>query len=236
MLLEETKKDFRTEFLLKFTEEMIKNMPSYRESLLKTEVKEFIKKEEKEKGQKEEEREHRRDIQKREIGDVIHRRLAEEDRKISEMEKFGLAPELKKVSESALKIKTPAQIKKIKPILKIQELPLPETVSHLKPVPTGETIDIGNLNAFVRDPLVKIIECDGPGENIVVGGVMGRKPTAIKLSQEEIEEILGKFSAASRIPVHEGLFKAAIGNLVISAVVSDIAGIKFVIRKIVQRF
>ena len=42
----------------------------------------------------------------------------------------------------------------------------------------------------------------------------------------------GKFSVASKIPVNEGLFKAAIGNLIISAVVSDIVGIKFVIRKI----
>ena len=47
---------------------------------------------------------------------------------------------------------------------------------------------------------------------------------------------MGKFAAASRIPINEGLFKAAVGNLVISAVVSEIAGIKFIIRKIATGF
>jgi len=61
---------------------------------------------------------------------------------------------------------------------------------------------------------------------------MGRKPTAIRLGSEEVEQIVGNFAAISKIPVHEGLFKAAVGRLVISAVVSEIAGIKFVIRKI----
>ena len=39
-----------------------------------------------------------------------------------------------------------------------------------------------------------------------------------------------------KIPINEGLFKAAIGNIVISAVVSDVVGIKFVIRKISKEF
>ena len=67
-------------------------------------------------------------------------------------------------------------------------------------------------------------------------GIMGRKKTPIKLSKEEIDQIVRAFSESAKIPSTEGLFKAAFGNLVISAVVSDIVGTRFIIRKIAQEF
>ena len=232
MLLEQTKEDFRTGFLLRFTKELIENTEAYQKALLEAEVKGFIKKEGVQKEQ--EERIAAKDVKKQEIKNIIHEKIRGENKKMEEMYIKGLPLELKEmISPPAIRLmKKPIR----RPRLQIIEPPLPATVSYLKPVPTSEGIDIGNLNILVQDPLVKIIECNGPEENILVMGVMGRKPTAIKLSQSEIEEILGKFAAASKIPVHEGLFKAAIGNLVISAVVSDIAGIKFIIRKISREF
>ena len=153
------------------------------------------------------------------------------------MGKVGLLPELRMISRPVRKFtRRRAGIEKIPPILKIPEPELPETVRYLKPVPTSEEMDLANLNILVKDPLVKIIECNGPDENILVMGMMGRRSTPIKLSKEEIDEILEKFSGVSRIPLHEGLFKAAVGNLIISAVISEIVGIKFVIRKISREF
>jgi hypothetical protein len=120
--------------------------------------------------------------------------------------------------------------------LMIPEQPLPETVSYVRPIATSEEIDLGRVNILIHDPLVKIIECDGPNDNVYVMGIMGRKKTPIKLSKEEIEQVVKSFSESAKIPSTEGLFKAAVGNLVISAVISDIAGIQFIIRKIAPEF
>ena len=40
-----------------------------------------------------------------------------------------------------------------------------------------------------------------------------------------------RFSEAAKIPVHEGIFKVAIGKLVLSSIVSQIVGTKFIIKK-----
>lgn len=226
---EQTSKDFGARFLLMLTKEIIENTEAYKNLKIKKEVKEFIVKEKKElelPGLAEE-------VKKEGVKEFISGKIKKESEKISEMGKAGLLPELKmifKPMEKSARMRIP--IKKIPPFLRIPEPALPGTVSYIRPIPTSEEIDLGNLNILIKDPLVKIIECNGTNENIIVMGMMGRKPTPIELTSEEIEEIVGKFAAASRIPVHEGLFKAAVGNLVISAVISEITGVKFIIRKI----
>lgn len=227
---EQMSEDFKASFLLMLTKEMIENTEAYKNLKIKREVKEFIIKEKTRPELIE-------GVKKEEIKELIKEKIKKESEKISEMEKVGLLPELRMIlrpMEKSVQMRT--RIKKIPPVLRIPEPALPETVSYLKPIPTSEGIDLLKLNIMVRDPLVKIIECSGPNENIFVMGMIGRKPTPIKLSKEEIDEILEKFSGASRIPLHEGLFKAAVGNLVISAVISEIVGIKFVIRKISSGF
>lgn len=227
---EQMSEDFKASFLLMFTKEIIKNTEAYKNLKIKKEVKGFIIKEKTRPELIE-------GVKKEEIKELIKEKIKKESEKISEMGKAGLLPELKMISrpmEKSAQMRT--HIKKIPPILRIPEPALPETVSYLRPIPTSEEIDLLKLNILVKDPLVKIIECNSPDENVLVTGMMGRKPTPIKLSKEEIDEILEKFSGASRIPLHEGLFKAAVGNLVISAVISEIVGIKFVIRKISSGF
>ena len=59
------------------------------------------------------------------------------------------------------------------------------------------------------------------------------KKKPIKKSKEEIEEIIKKFSETAKIPVHEGVFKVVVGKLIFSAVISNIIGSKFIIRKMV---
>ena len=237
-MLEQTSRGFRTDFLLMFTKGIIENTETYKELVVKAEVKDFVKREKKEEMAKISVpvlgEEMKSEIRKEEIKEFVHEKFKKESEKIFEMEKVGLLPELKMISKP-LERQRP-KIRKIPPVLRIPEPQLPETVRHLRPAPTSEAIDLGKLNILIRDPLIKIMECNGPEENILVMGMMGRKPTSIKLNREEVEETVGKFATASRIPVHEGLFKAAFGNLVISAVVSEIVGIKFVIRKISSAF
>ncbi|MCH8945451.1 MAG: hypothetical protein IIA85_00840 [Nanoarchaeota archaeon] len=118
-----------------------------------------------------------------------------------------------------------------RPVLFIPKPKLPQRFNYLRPVPTNLEIDLGKLNSLINDPLVKNIECNGPGQNIVITGTMGRKKTNIFLSKEEINEIIKKISETTKIPIHEGIFRAVAGKLIFSAIISDLLGSKFTIKK-----
>jgi hypothetical protein len=123
------------------------------------------------------------------------------------------------------------QARQQKPPLRIPEYPLPPTVSYLRPTPTNIQIDLGRLNPLVQDPAVSSIECNGTEEPVMVKGNMGAKTTSITLNKDEINNILQKFSEESKIPIHEGVFKIVVGRLILSAIVSEVIGSKFIIRK-----
>ena len=62
-------------------------------------------------------------------------------------------------------------------------------------------------------------------------GRMGRKKTGTVLSKEEIDEVIKTFSEAAKIPISEGIFKVVFGKLILSAILSDVIGSKFIIKK-----
>jgi hypothetical protein len=115
--------------------------------------------------------------------------------------------------------------------LSIPDSKFPVHIQYIKPVPMNNEIELGKLDPLIRDPMVRIIECYGPGENIVVQGNMGTKKTAIILDREEIDNIIQRFSRETRIPVTEGIFKVVAGRLMILAIISEIVGSKFTIKK-----
>lgn len=117
------------------------------------------------------------------------------------------------------------------PVLRIPEPTLPPELQYLKPVPSNREIDLDKLNSVINDPLVRQIECEGPNKPIIVSGGMGRKPTGIILMNNEIEDIIDRFSRASKIPVDFGIYKVVVGNLIFSAIVSEIVPSKFTITK-----
>jgi hypothetical protein len=117
------------------------------------------------------------------------------------------------------------------PVLRIPEPKLPPEFQYLKPVPSRREIDLGKLNQIINDPQVKEIECEAPNKPIIVYGTMGKMPTEIILSNNEIEDIIERFSSASKIPVDVGVYKVVVGNLIFSAVISDIVSSKFLITK-----
>ncbi len=211
-MLKQTSKEFRKLFLLEFTKQLIDAYApediAKLEKILKKEGKEgtIIQKESKEL-----------------VKGIIHEK--EKELKFLEEVRTPLKqrkPNFKKSLDS---------LRKIKPVLRIPETRLPQTFQYLKPTPTNTEIDLGRLNAFVRDPLVKVIECNGSDENIIVHGSMGTKPTNIILKKEEIDEIIKKFAEAAKIPQDEGIFKAVFGKLILSAIISETVGSKFIIRK-----
>jgi len=55
--------------------------------------------------------------------------------------------------------------------------------------------------------------------------------TPVGLTQNEIENIINEFSKQAKIPLVRGILKAAVGNLIISAVASEYVGSRFIINK-----
>ncbi|PJE81044.1 hypothetical protein COU58_04550 [Candidatus Pacearchaeota archaeon CG10_big_fil_rev_8_21_14_0_10_32_42] len=151
-----------------------------------------------------------------------------------------------------LQTETQNDLKKILPIsqenipkkkitLNLQRPRFPPQFWYLKPIPTKTQIDIGKLNPLLKDPLVREIECQGINQPIFVKGTMGEKKTSIFLDQEEIEEVINKFSNATRIPIKTGTTNIVFGNLILSAIISEnpifsIKKILFVRDKMVGRF
>jgi len=116
-------------------------------------------------------------------------------------------------------------------VIRIPRPKIPPGFEYLKPTPTNVQIDLGKLNPLIKDPLVKVVECIGPDENILVEGTMGTKKTKIILSKYDIDQIIERFSTTARIPVHEGIFKVAVGKLILTAIISGVIGSKFIIQK-----
>jgi hypothetical protein len=253
-VLENKPDSFKRLFLIEFTRELIRNSGleffELRDVIEKTE-KPLIKTtpEQKIKGKREEIREK---IKKRE------KKLREQIKKPLKIKKIKseLRPPLKKpktyplkkplqepkipspITTSSIPSPTPTPIpkqellqKRAPSILRIPQPSLPATFRYLKPIPIQRDIDLGKLNILLKDPLVKIIECNGPDENIYVRGTMGRKPTGIVLNKGEINEIINRFSEQSKIPIYTGIYRVVFGRLILSAIISEVVNVRFLIRK-----
>lgn len=106
-----------------------------------------------------------------------------------------------------------------------------KTMAVLQPEPIPAGFALGKLDFLVKDAKVNAIECSGPGKLILAKSLGMSSVTKVSLTDNEIQEIIEKFSQQSRIPVMSGLFKAAVGNLIITAVISDFLGSRFIIEK-----
>lgn len=115
--------------------------------------------------------------------------------------------------------------------LTIPQIKLPSRFNYLRPLPTEKQLSLGKLSQFIANPLIKEIECNGPDTPIIVKNPVAKK-TEVTLSKEEIDSILQEFSKAAMIPVAEGVVKMAAGKFTITAIVSEVVGSKFIIKRI----
>ncbi len=109
-----------------------------------------------------------------------------------------------------------------------------EVLESIKPEYESKPADfnLGKLEILLKDPLIQTIECLGPGRNVLVKKFDKINVTKLILSQEEINQVITEFSNEAKIPLLGGILKAAVGNMVISAVTSEFAGSRFIINKI----
>ncbi len=229
-MLKQTSANFKKFFVLEFTKELIRSTPPYKELRIKKEVKGII---------------HRKPtkpvlsqenlLKRNVLRGEVKERIKRDSEKIFQLKKEETLPEFEK-SDSLTKPMKRLPSRAHSPYgmparLKIPESRLPETVQYLRPTPTQRDIDLEKLNPLIKDSLVEVIECNGANEKIIVMGRMGRKITKIILTKEEIDNIIDKFSKATKIPVHEGVFKVVYGKLIFSSIVSEVVSSKFLIRK-----
>ena len=93
------------------------------------------------------------------------------------------------------------------------------------------SINFGKVTSFLLDPTVISVECPGPGKNLLINKIGLKQSSSITLSEEEIKSIMEEISQKTRIPINRGLFRAAIQDLLVTAVVSEYVGTRFIIQK-----
>lgn len=109
---------------------------------------------------------------------------------------------------------------------------LPQPYSQQLPPYIQQANPTERVTFLLRDPAVASVECPGPEKNIIVRKFGAIQTTPITLTQDEINKIINEFSEKTRIPLIEGVFKASVGNLIITAVISEFVGARFIIEKI----
>lgn len=115
-----------------------------------------------------------------------------------------------------------------------KRLPRPVPVSQkLVPlnVPTPH-LDLGKLNELIADQAVQSIECPGSNKKLIIKKNNQTMKSDIKLTKQEITHVVTEFSEKARIPLMEGMLRARVGNLQISAVVSKLTSSRFIITRI----
>ncbi|MFA7707621.1 MAG: hypothetical protein WCX73_01610 [Candidatus Pacearchaeota archaeon] len=130
----------------------------------------------------------------------------------------------RQITQESFSPKQPSQ--KISPQIKA----LREIKPEAKPRPEG--FALGKIDSLLNSKEIQSIECPGPEKNLLVKKYDKINITKIILSQEEITDILYSFAKQASIPVVGGILKAAVGDLVISAVISEFVGSRFIINKL----
>jgi len=115
----------------------------------------------------------------------------------------------------------PPQIKQIIPKNNLSEKEI-----YFKPV-SG----YGKIDPLLNDSSISAIECPGPEKPVVIIRMGRRQFTQIILNKDEIIEVLEEIAARVKIPLMEGVFRAAVDNFYINSIVNDMIGSKFVITK-----
>jgi hypothetical protein len=93
------------------------------------------------------------------------------------------------------------------------------------------TQDYGKIMPLLNDPTISTIDCPGPDKPIFVVRAEQRELTKISLNILEIKALLEKLADDAHVPLVEGVFRVSVNGLNINAIISEMLGTKFVIRK-----
>lgn len=115
----------------------------------------------------------------------------------------------------------------------LTQIPIPATIANIFPgaYPIPQNFSLNKLDMFISDTRIASIECQGPDKPVLIRSLGMITPTKLNLTEEEIHAIVKTFADAARIPLIGGVFKAAVGNLIMTAVLSEFVGSRFIINK-----
>lgn len=92
-------------------------------------------------------------------------------------------------------------------------------------------INLGKLNVLIRDSTITSIENPGKGENVIIRRFENEiRPTRIKLTRQEVNEIVENFFKG-KLPKDAEGFEITKAGLTFSTTLSELAEGKFAIRK-----
>jgi hypothetical protein len=91
--------------------------------------------------------------------------------------------------------------------------------------------EYGKLTSLLEDNSISVIECGGADKEIIIVKAGEKQATKISLSEDEIKELIRKIAFKAKIPQTEGVFKAQVDNFEINAVISEVIGTRFILRK-----
>jgi len=132
-----------------------------------------------------------------------------------------------KVGQEIMKpVASPVQ----KPVMQVSMIHQPKPPQRPMFVPPIQG-EYGKITMFLRDVAVTYVDCPGPDKDIFLIRAGRKMSGGFSLNKEEIKKVLDVISAKANIPLVEGVFRAAIDNFIINAVVSDSIGSRFVIKK-----
>ena len=121
----------------------------------------------------------------------------------------------------------------LKPVFKEQEeIILNVPVHKTLQAPPMFGFDLGKLNILINDQLISIIQCDGANIPLKISKDNQMSQIDLVLTEEEIHEIINKFSFRSHQAITEPVFQAEANNLKIMAITSKYAGSRFIITKV----
>lgn len=145
---------------------------------------------------------------------------------------------VEEMKEEESKFNATPEVPKLPPAPMVPAMPaadgLPSLTSIPKPMPSAPDqgpIHLGKIAALLKDPSVFSIECSGPGKNVLVNRAGSVQTTPLQLTKEDIDTVMENFSDKTRIPLITGVFKAAYQDLLITAVVSEFVGTRFIVQK-----
>jgi len=101
-------------------------------------------------------------------------------------------------------------------------------VSAVKP----DNTKLGSLIYLLSDPNVSSLECPGPGKPIVLNKSGNMENSSMTFSQEDIKGVMDEVARKTGQKFDSGFVKAAIGNFIVSAVISEFVGTRFVMQKL----
>ncbi len=160
-------------------------------------------------------------------------RIQKTDALFDKLEKTVVAPPIikieRKIEEKPIEktrvLYQPAPAAMQKPIIQ-KPIPVIQKLPETAGIPIMERI-----SPILADPTVQSINCPGPDKNITVmrNGII--QIVAMSFNVLDIEAFLKDISEKTKIPLLPGLFKVVYQNLIITAVISEFVGTKFMIEK-----